>query len=87
MGPVNFITSQELSKRVSGKGKSSLKSKIYFPSVFCPHDTIKAARYLNFTTTPLRDALATTSKFFIHAGIYQAELKKAVAKLAKVGEM
>lgn len=87
-GPVNFISRAGLDNLSDTRGKSKNKGKFFFPSVYCPHlDTTKAKIDLGFRPSTLKDAVLITCNFFENAAIYEEEFKKAVGKLAKVGEM
>lgn len=83
LGRVNFIEEAALEK----VSKSDKKGKFFYPSVYCPHlDTSKAKKTLQWTPTPLADALQLTSLFFLGAEKYAAEFKKAASKVAKIQE-
>jgi nucleoside-diphosphate-sugar epimerase len=85
-GKVNFIDERELAEKYKAKG--AIKGKYFYPSVYCPHlDTTKAKRDLSFKPIPLAEAIRKTSQFFVGAGGYASELKKAYSKFSKVSEI
>lgn len=86
VGPVNFIDEKGLAAKL--KSSSAIKGKYFYPSVYCPYlDTSKAVRDLGFSPSPMWDAVKKTSEFFVGAGFYAAELKKAYTKFSKVSEL